>query len=59
MAGTATSVEELPDLLPEKMQCPLCLGEAEITRAEVLDRLGMRDFTRVAQLSAEEAMRLC
>jgi hypothetical protein len=58
MSTTATSVEELPDLLPEKMQCPLCLGEGSISRAEVLDRLGMKDFARVAQLSAEEAMRL-
>ena len=57
MSGTATSLEELPDLFPEKMQCPLC-GEGQISRAEVLDRLGMKDFARVAQLSAEEAMRL-
>jgi hypothetical protein len=58
MSTTVISAEELPDLLPEKMQCPLCLGEGEITRAEVLERLGMKDFARVAQLSAEEAMRL-
>jgi hypothetical protein len=30
----------------------------ELTRAEVLDRLGVKDFARVAQLSAEEAFRL-
>src|ERR1039458_9948172 len=29
-----------------------------LTRAEVLDRLGVKDFARVAQLSAEEAFRL-
>jgi hypothetical protein len=57
MAGTATSVEELPDLLPEKMQCPLC-GEGEISRAEVLDRLGMRDFIRIAELTASQALQL-
>src|SRR6202171_6527014 len=42
----------------EKIECPLCLGEGELTRAEVLDRLGVKDFARVAQLSAEEAFRL-
>ena len=42
----------------EKIECPLCLGAGELTRAEVLDRLGVRDFARVAQLSAEEAFRL-
>jgi hypothetical protein len=34
------------------------LGSGELTRAEILDRLGVRDFARVAQLSAEEAFRL-
>jgi len=29
-----------------------------LTRTEVLERLGMKDFARVAQLSAEEAIRL-
>lgn len=58
MSTAAASAEELPDLLPQKMQCPLCNGEGTISRAEVLDRLGMKDFARVAQLSAEEAMRL-
>ena len=38
--------------------CPLCLGEGKLKRTEVLDRLGVRDFARVAQLSAEEAFRL-
>jgi hypothetical protein len=36
----------------------LCLGAGELTRAEILDRLGVKDFARVAQLSAEEAFRL-
>jgi len=54
----------LPDkegaLLPptETIECPLCSGAGELTRAEILDRLGAKDFARVAQLSAEEAFRL-
>ena len=40
------------------MECPLCLGAGELKRSEVLDRLGVKDFARVAQLSAEEAFRL-
>jgi hypothetical protein len=36
----------------------LCCGAGELTRAEILDRLGVKDFARVAQLSAEEAIRL-
>jgi hypothetical protein len=39
-------------------ECPLCSGTGELTRAEILDRLGVKDFARVAQLSAEEAFRL-
>ena len=42
----------------ESIECPLCSGIGKITRAEILDRLGVRDFARVAQLSAEEAIRL-
>ena len=42
----------------DNIECPLCLGSGELTRSEVLDRLGVRDFARVAQLSAEEAFRL-
>jgi hypothetical protein len=42
----------------ETIQCPLCLGEGTLKRTEVLDRLGVKDFARVAQLSAEEAFRL-
>src|ERR1017187_5969829 len=44
--------------LSENMECPLCRGEGKLKRTEILDRLGVRDFARVAQLSAEEALRL-
>ena len=43
---------------PDVIECPLCSGEGELTRAEMLERLGVKDFARVAQLSAEEAFRL-
>jgi hypothetical protein len=42
----------------ETIECPLCLGAGRLKRTEVLDRLGVKDFARVAQLSAEEAFRL-
>jgi hypothetical protein len=42
----------------ETIDCPLCGGAGELSRAEILDRLGVKDFARVAQLSAEEAFRL-
>ena len=42
----------------ETIECPLCRGAGELNRAEILDRLGVKDFARVAQLSAEEAFRL-
>lgn len=42
----------------ETIECPLCSGAGELSRAEILERLGVRDFARVAQLSAEEAFRL-
>jgi hypothetical protein len=42
----------------ETIECPLCSGAGKLTRTEVLDRLGVKDFARVAQLSAEEAFRL-
>jgi len=41
-----------------EIECPLCLGVGSLKRTEVLDRLGVKDFARVAQLSAEEAFRL-
>src|SRR6185369_7085195 len=40
------------------IECPLCLGQGKLTRSEVLDRLGVKDLARVAQLSAEEAFRM-
>lgn len=42
----------------ETIECPLCGGQGELSRVEILDRLGVKDFARVAQLSAEEAFRL-
>lgn len=42
----------------ENIDCPLCLGKGELTRAEILDRLGVKDFARIATLSAEETFRL-
>lgn len=42
----------------ETIECPLCLGAGRLKRTEILDRLGVRDFARVAQVSAEEAFRL-
>ena len=45
-------------LSTETIECPLCAGAGKLKRTEVLDRLGMRDAARVAQLSAEEAFRL-
>lgn len=45
-------------VLTESIECPLCAGAGELSRAEILDRLGFKDFARVAQLSAEEAFRL-
>jgi hypothetical protein len=46
------------ELSSETIPCPLCAGAGGLSRAEILDRLGVRDFARVAQLSAEEAFRL-
>jgi len=42
----------------ENIGCPLCFGAGKLKRSELLDRLGVKDFARVAQLSAEEAFRL-
>src|ERR1700733_9585527 len=44
--------------LNDAIECPLCCGAGKLKRTEVLDRLGVKDFARVAQLSAEEAFRL-
>jgi hypothetical protein len=45
-------------LTTSEIECPLCLGEGKLKRSEILDRLVVKDFARVAQLSAEEAFRL-
>jgi len=45
-------------LTDETIECPLCSGGGRLKRTEILDRLGVKDFARVAQLSAEEAFRL-
>jgi hypothetical protein len=42
----------------ESIECPLCSGAGELSRTAILDRLGVKDFARVAQLTAEEAFRL-
>jgi hypothetical protein len=42
----------------ETLECPLCAGSGKLSRAAILDRLGVKDFARIAQLSAEEAFRL-
>jgi len=42
----------------DTIECPLCCGAGKLKRTEILDRLGVKDFARVAQLSAEEAFRL-
>jgi len=44
--------------LTETLECPLCFGVGSLKRSEVLDRLGVKDLARVAQLSAEEVFRL-
>jgi predicted nuclease with TOPRIM domain len=49
----------MPSSTPsETIECPLCCGKGSLSRAEILDRLGVKDFARVAQLSAEAAFRL-
>ena len=54
MSSKAAAVPSASETIP----CPLCAGAGELSRAEILDRLGVKDFARVAQLSAEEAFRL-
>ena len=53
--GSLTTKSAMPT---DAIECPLCLGAGKLKRTEVLDRLGVKDFARVAQLSAEEAIRL-
>jgi hypothetical protein len=53
------STKTAPVLSPtDAIECPLCLGEGRLERSDVLERLGVRDLARVAQLSAEQAFRL-
>src|SRR5439155_9636598 len=56
--GVPSSMTTESSLMNETIECPLCLGEGKLKRTEVLDRLGVKDFARVAQLSAQEAFRL-
>ena len=58
VADLQTIMTMRPHLPTGKIECPLCCGAGELTRTEVLDRLGVKDFARVAQLSAEQAFRL-
>jgi hypothetical protein len=44
--------------LPDEIECPLCLGKGKLSRTETLERLGLRNLTRVAELTAQEAIRL-
>src|SRR5262252_10520962 len=57
-SGHARGSTSMRSTSSEKIECPLCSGAGELSRAEILDRLGVKDFARVAQLSAEEAFRL-
>jgi hypothetical protein len=56
--SSARTMTTRPPVPTESIECPLCLGAGKLKRTEVLDRLGAKDFARVAQLSAEEAFRL-
>ena len=56
--SSARTMTTRPPVPTESIECPLCLGAGKLKRPEVLDRLGVKDFARVAQLSAEEAFRL-
>lgn len=53
-----TTMTMRPTLQTDSIECPLCCGAGRLKRTEVLDRLGVKDFARVAQLSAEETFRL-
>jgi hypothetical protein len=53
--GSLTTKSAMPT---ESIECPLCLGAGKLKRAEILDRLGVKDFARIAQLSAEQAIQL-
>jgi len=51
-------MSQILNISDDTMECPLCLGKGQLRRVEVLERLGMKDFTRVAELSAEQTFRL-
>ncbi len=55
-----TNVLSLPNtnLGADLIECPLCIGRGQLKRSEILERLGVKDLARVAQLSAEEAFRM-
>jgi hypothetical protein len=38
----------------ETIECPLCSGAGKLKRTEVLDRLSVKEFARVAQLTARK-----
>src|SRR5271169_2658426 len=56
--SSARTMTTRPPAPTDPIECPLCLGAGKLKRTEILDRLGAKDFARVAQLSAEEAFRL-
>src|SRR5579863_8315709 len=58
MSDGAKDMVDSAATLPEIIDCPLCLGKGNLSRAEILERLGMKDHARVAELSAQEAIRL-
>src|SRR5437588_10766551 len=51
----ALHTDAIKGLAADLIDCPLCIGRGQLSRAEVLERLDMKDFARVAQLSAEQA----
>ena len=58
MSERAKDMADSAAALPDSIECPLCLGKGKLSRAEVLERLGMKDLSRVAELTAQEAIRL-
>jgi hypothetical protein len=42
-----------PSVATETIECPLCLGEGELTRAEILDRLCLATALRNTRGGAE------
>lgn len=56
--GTQKTTRAVQSPSIETIEFPLCQGAGEITRAEILERLGVKEFATVVRLSAEEAFRL-